>query len=141
MVREVTYQIGEKVLAGFCLPSQVVGIDRYTLKAFDGQIRSWFSYTLISSEPGLFARWWIVNVPLHGVYYFVAGADIPHDAVFDPVQSGLVRLESEGDAALSAPKGALAVYRTADGTFYSQEVFDGAERLLFTGKVFHSDRG
>jgi hypothetical protein len=113
-----------------------VGIDRYTLKAFDGTEKRWDSYTLVSSEAGLFSRWWIVNVPLHGPHFFVAGEGIPANAAFDAAQSGLVGLDSEGDAVLSAPKGALAVHRTPDGVFHSLEVFDGADRLVFVGRAF-----
>ena len=47
------------------------------------------------------------------------------DAVFDASQSGLVKLDSIGDASLSESVGALAVYRTPDGLFYSQEAFEG----------------
>lgn len=130
----VKYVLGENVSYSFCPPSKVVGIDSYILKAFDGKIRRWTSYTLTSVRKGSFARWWVVNVPLHGPHFFVAGKTIPKGAVFDAAQSGLVGLDSKGDAALSAAKGALAVYRTKDGTFYSQEIFDGADRLVFVGK-------
>lgn len=135
-MHEVTFSIGATVSAPFCPASRVVGVDSYVLKAFDGSIRRWDSYTLVSDTAGAFARWWIANVPLHGAHYFIGGDVVPSDAVFDPAQSGLVALASEGDAALSSACGALVVYRTDDGTFYSQEVFDGAERLVFIGRPF-----
>ena len=138
MSHDPAWELGTSVAADCYPPSRVVGIDRYVLTAFDGRTLSWTSYTLVSDQPGAFARWWIADVPGHGVHYFIAAEGVPQGAVFDPTQSGLVRLASEGDAALSAATGALAVYHMPDGTFYCEEVFDGAERLVFIGHALSS---
>jgi hypothetical protein len=135
--KDARYKIGAAVKYPFCPPSEVVGIDNYTLSAFDGKTRHWASYTLTSEKKGPFSRWWIVNVPKLGPYFLVAAKRVPKDAIFDPALSGLVELKSEGDAALSSPKGTLAVYRAKKGNMlYSQEVFDGAPRLVFAYKPF-----
>lgn len=135
MSKNTVFQIGDTVSYEFCPVSRVVGVDRYTLKAFDGQTRQWESYTLVSDakEAGLYARWWIVNVPGHGAHAYVGADAVPPGCVFDPVLSGLVALDSEGNADLSSEKGALAVYSASKGGFYAEEVFDEAERLVFYG--------
>ena len=130
------YTINDTVTYDFCPASIVVGIDSYMMKGFDGVDRGWTSYTLTSQEAGPFARWWIVNVPGFGPHYYVAAESVPPHAVFEPSLSGLVMLDSSGDAALSSSRGALATFRADDGSFHAMEVFDGAERLLFVGKPF-----
>lgn len=136
MAQDITLNLGDRVSYDFCPKSEVVGIDRYTMKAFDGRQRSWDSYTLTSEADGPFSRWWIVNVPDCGAHYYVAAEKVPSDAVFEPALGGLVSLNSEGNADLSSEKGALATYRGPDGTLYAEEVFDGADRLIFEGHSF-----
>jgi len=73
-------------------------------------------------------------VPEFGAHFYIAEETVPEDAVFMPPLGGLVYLASEGNADLSSEKGALAVYRTPEGVFYAEEVFDGAERIVFVGR-------
>lgn len=128
--------LGTKVHYDFCPPSEIVGIDHYTMKAFNGAVQKWDSYTLTSDADGAFSRWWIVNVVGRGAHSYVAATDIPENLPLAKELSGLVALDSEGNADLSSGKGALATYAGPDGTLYAEEVFDGADRLLFIGKPF-----
>jgi hypothetical protein len=137
MTKNVAFSVGEVIKPAFCAASTVVGIDHYTMKAFDGQFRAWDSYTLTSGDTGLYARWWIVNVAGRGAYAYTAAPSIPDDVTFLNQLSGLVTLNSEGNADLSSETGALATYEAADGTtLYAEEVFTGAPRLLFVGVPF-----
>lgn len=137
MTKNVNLTLGQVIKPAFCAASTVVGIDHYTMKAFDGQSRAWDSYTLTSEDKGLYARWWIVNVAGRGAYAYTNAASIPDDVMFLNELSGLVTLNSEGNADLSSETGALATYAAADGeTLYAEEVFTGAPRLLFVGKPF-----
>lgn len=138
MAKNVNFTVGDVITPAFCAASKVVGIDHYTMKAFDGQQRSWDSYTLTSDDTGLYARWWIVNVVGRGAYAYTTVPAIPEGLSFCNDLSGLVALNSEGNADLSSEKGALATYEDKDGTLYAEEVFDGAPRLLFVGKPFIS---
>lgn len=138
MPKNVTFRLGDTLTPSFCGASTVIGIDRYTMKAFDGQVREWDSYTLTSAEKGIYARWWMVNVAGRGAHAYTGIDTIPDGLAFQKDLSGLVALNSEGNADLSTEKGALATYAAADGTLYAEEVFDGAARLLFVGKPFIS---
>jgi hypothetical protein len=138
MAKNVNFTLGDVITPAFCAASTVVGIDHYTMKSFDGKPRSWDSYTLTSDDTGLFARWWIVNVDERGAYAYTTVPAIPEGLEFRKDLSGLVALNSEGNADLSSEKGALATYADTDGTLYAEEVFDGANRLLFVGKPFIS---
>ncbi len=132
MPEDIHLEIGQTVEYDFCPPSKVVGVDHYTLSAFDGQRRHWDSYTLVSEDKeGPYSRWWIVNVPDMGAHFYVAAERVPEGAAFSNRLSGYVRLNSEGNADLSGDRGALAVYQAADGMLYAEEVFEGAPRLVF----------
>lgn len=134
MNEDVVLDIGDEFHHPSCPNSEVVGIDRYTMKTFAGQRLEWISYTLTSDEAGPFSRWWLVNVPELGAYAYLETETIPDEVAFLKKLSGFVCLNSEGDAELSGDYGALAVYKGDPGLLYAEEVFDGAERLLFRAK-------
>lgn len=136
MKKDFHANVGAQIDYDFCPPSEVVGIDRYMMKAFNGEVQTWDSYTLTSGQKGAFSRWWIVNVVGRGAHYYVAAAEIPDGLPLAKELSGLVTLNSEGNADLSSGKGALATYADAAGTLYAEEVFDDADRLLFVGTPF-----
>lgn len=135
---DVELSIGEIVSPDFCAPSTVIGVDRYTMQSFDGQVVQWNSYTLTSNSAQPFSRWWLVSTPGRGAHVFTTTPDVPEAAEFRKELSGLVALNSEGDADLSTDIGALATYGDGLGALYAEEVFDGAERLVFVGRPFHT---
>lgn len=134
--QSVSFQIGDTIKPAFCPASQVVGIDYYSMDGFNGQRITWDSYTLTSDESGVFARWWIVNVHGRGAYYYIPVDEMPEGVTFIRELSGLVGLDSRGDAALSSDKGALAVYGNDKGELFAEEVFDGADRIVFYGRPY-----
>ena len=138
MTVKAAFKLGDVIKPAFCGDSTVIGIDHYTMKGFNGQSQAWDSYTLTSTSPKPYDRWWVVNVAGRGAYAYTAVAAIPDEGVrFLSHLSGLVALSSEGNADLSSEKGALATYEAADGeTLYAEEVFDGAPRLQFVGRPF-----
>ncbi len=129
---DVSLNVGDTVNYDFCPESKVVGVDRYTMRAFDGQTRHWDSYTLTSEDNGQFSRWWIVNVPDLGAHYYVAVEDKPEGCSFNNRLSGFVNLNSEGNSDLSSEFGALATYEYGK-VLYAEEVFNGADRIVFAG--------
>lgn len=129
--------IGEVISPSFCAPSTVIGIDHYVMQAFDGRQVQWDSYTLTSNSPAPFQRWWLVNNPGQGPRTVIRATHVPGEAQFRKELSGLVALNSEGNADLSADTGALAVYADESGVLYSEEVFAGAERLVFVSQPYH----
>jgi hypothetical protein len=136
---DVQLSVGEVISPDFCAPSTVIGIDHYVMQAFGGQQVQWDSYTLTSDSPPLFQRWWLVNTPGHGPQVVTRASDVPEGAEFRRELSGLVTLNSEGNADLSAEVGALAMYLDKSGLLYAEEVFDGAERLIFVSKPYPPD--
>ncbi|MFJ5828301.1 hypothetical protein [Streptomyces sp. NPDC093089] len=133
---ELQLSIGDTVRPDFCLPSTAVGVDRYLMRSFDGREVRWDSYTLASDSPAPYDRWWLVNTPGRGAHVFTAADEVPADAGFRKELSGLVALNSEGDAALSGDVGALAMYADASDVLYAEEVFGDADRLVFVGRPF-----
>lgn len=134
---DVQLAIGEVISPDFCAPSTVIGIDHYVMQSFGGQQVQWDSYTLTSDSPPPFQRWWLVNTPGHGPQAVTETTDVPEKAKFRKELSGLVTLNSEGNADLSADIGALAMYSDESGLLYAEEVFDSAERLVFASKPYH----
>ena len=133
---DVRLSVGEVISPGFCAPSTVIGIDHYVMQAFGGQQVQWDSYTLTSDSLSPFQRWWLVNTAGHGPQVFTRVSDVPQGAEFRRELSGLVTLNSEGNADLSTEVGALAMYLDKSGLLYAEEVFDGAERLVFMSKPY-----
>ncbi len=137
MSKDISLKIGDVITPDFCSASKVIGIDRYTMKGFDGQTQGWDSYTLTSGSEKPYDRWWLVNVVGRGAHVFTGINVIPDKGLqFVKHLSGLVALNSAGNADLSSDKGALATYEDSDGILYAEEVFDGANRLIFTGRPF-----
>lgn len=136
MSKNISLKIGDVLNPAFCTASTVIGIDHYTMKAFDGQTRQWDSYTLTSDGAKPYDRWWLVNIVGRGAHAYTASDAIPNGLQFLNDVSGLVALNSDGNADLSSEKGALATYQDKDGTLYAEEVFDGANRLIFVGRPF-----
>jgi hypothetical protein len=134
---DVQLSISEVISPDFCAPSTVIGIDHYVMQSFGGQQVQWDSYTLTSDSPPPFQRWWLVNTPGHGPQVVTETTDVPEGAKFRKELSGLVTLTSEGNADLSADIGALVMYSNESGLLYAEEVFDGAERLVFASKPYH----
>ncbi|MGI8647248.1 MAG: hypothetical protein DLM55_09470 [Acidimicrobiales bacterium] len=135
---DVELSIGEIISPDFCAPSLVIGVDRYTMQSFDGQVVQWNSYTLTSDSAQPFSRWWLVNTPGRGAHVFTATPNVPEAAEFRKELSGLVALNSEGNADLSTDIGALATYIDGFDVLYAEEVFGGTERLVFVGRPFHA---
>jgi hypothetical protein len=138
-VKQVDAQlsVGDIITPDFCARSTVIGIDHYVMQSFDGQQVRWDSHTLTSDSPAPFNRWWLVNTPGHGPQVVTAAPDVPGGAEFRKELSGLVTLNSEGNADLSAEVGALAMYADESGLLYAEEVFDGAERMVYVNKPYH----
>ncbi|MGH7867473.1 MAG: hypothetical protein ACREP9_07525 [Candidatus Dormibacteraceae bacterium] len=135
---DVQLFVGETISPGFCASSTVIGIDHYTMQPFDGKRVQWDSYTLTSDSPEPYQRWWLVNTPNYGASVVTAATAVPETAVFRSDMSGLVMLNSEGNADLSAEVGALAMYLDESGAYYAKEVFHGAERLIFVCRPYQS---
>ncbi|HEX3732522.1 MAG TPA: hypothetical protein VHU91_06340 [Mycobacteriales bacterium] len=135
---DMRLSVGETISPDFCASSTVIGIDHYTMQSFDDKRVEWDSYTLTSDSPEPYQRWWLVNTPGYGASIVTAAAAVPRTAVFRNDMSGLVTLNSEGNADLSAEVGALAMYLDQSGAYYAEEVFQGAERLVFVGRPYHS---
>jgi len=125
--------LGDIITTSFCAPSTVIGIDHYTLLAFDGSQRTWESLTMISDSSFPFDRWWLVDVPSLGPYTYIRCEAVGPEAAFLGGQSGLVTIRSDGDASLSDETGALAVYEDPKGFLYAEEVFPVSPRLTFRG--------
>ncbi|MFE4665012.1 hypothetical protein ACFRI7_20665 [Streptomyces sp. NPDC056716] len=133
---DVRFDVGETLAPGFCHLSTVVGIDHYVMRCFDGRVLEWDSYTLVSDSPPPFDRWWIANTPGLGSYLFTATADVPAAARYRKELSGLVLLDSEGDASLSGAYGALATYSDGPDVLFAEEVSNDTGRLVFVGRPF-----
>lgn len=136
---EVQFMVGDTVSPCWCLPSTVVGVDRYVMRSFDGEVLRWDSYTLVSESGPPYDRWWIANTPRRGAHVFTATAEVPLTARYSKELSGLVGLASEGDSELSGEVGALAMYTCDSGVLYAEEVFADAARLVFVGVPFARD--
>lgn len=135
----VRFHVGDRVRPRFCGPSEVVGVDSYTMRNFLGEQLRWESYTLASaSNVAPYDRWWLVNTPGLGAHVFTAVHAVPVPAVFVRELSGLVALASKGDARLSSDIGALATYRDDAGELFAEELFAGSERLVFHGRKHNS---
>jgi hypothetical protein len=117
----------------------VVGIDNYTFTACDGRKHAWKSYTLTAEAPAPLDRFWIANVPGQGAFIFTNAGErklLPPDAEFKPALSGLAKLKSTGDAALSSAFSALSCWQTPRNIIHSTEVFSEGPPLHFVGTPY-----
>ncbi len=116
------------------LNATVIGLDRYSFINSHGETHHWESYTLAAASPAPYDRFWVANVPGHGAYVFTrAQTPRPATARYNETLSGLCRLESHGDAALSSAFSALNCWQEEDGTIHSLEIFSAGAPIAFRG--------
>lgn len=122
------YKIGDILeFKGFPV-SKVVGIDRYTMHTLSGIEKKWPSYTLVSDQEGVFARWWLTQEK--GKEYFWSKTEkqnIKGDVAQD--ESGLCILQAEGDSITDSPYSSVTVFKDKN-TFYCLEAFEGTSEVL-----------
>jgi len=128
------WPIGEKIALENYPCSEVIGVDRYSLRALDGATRHWASYTLKSDAAHPFDRWWIVDLPERGLHAFYSSDSYAPTLPVVRELSGLVALASDGDADLSDELGALFMHEKQDGTFVTREIFPRSQTLSFEGR-------
>lgn len=123
-----TYKIGDILKFDNLPESEVIGIDRYRLNSLAGVPDRWVSYTVVSKEEGIFARWWVVH--LEGKEYMMHLCERSEvKGTLDDVRSGLAVLETEGDAINASPYSCLVILR--DGKdIYCLETFEGSNDVL-----------
>jgi len=112
----------------------IVGIDRYRLKSLSGSAFQWTSFTLTSATPAPFDRWWLVDLPVLGPHAFYRNSFYDASLPLIPELSGLVELDSSGDAMLSDFSGALFTHSKCIGTLSTYEIFPNCDAICFEGK-------
>lgn len=126
------YSLNDTVnIAGYPT-SKVVGIDKYALRSLTGKLKKWTSYTLVSEDES--CRWWLSDENA-GLYCWLPANINQVKGEIDLSESGLCKLEIQGDSTVSSPYSSVLFYKHGD-LFYSLEAFDGDDEVFsMVGKI------
>lgn len=118
--------------------SKVIGIDKYSITTFSSKKLKYLSYTLVSIDDPDY-RWWLVNLPIYGLYTYTKHNKVDQGLSVLEDLSGYVELESIGNADFSTDSGALITYTDSNNSFYAKEIFNDSSLLIFKGVNFESE--
>lgn len=122
-----------------CITGTIIGIDKYSLQNFHNRKLKWNSLTLISSNKSPYDRYWITKWEDEWILWLKAPLEdgLCKNLILD--RSGLASIDIIGDAGLSTPTAALAVFKWKS-IYYATERFAGSRTMAFWGNIIPSPK-